>query len=69
MRLGPCQADLMQTPSRTATAGDPLGPRNLLILVSVVGAGYIVYRRATGRRVPPLALASATLTLIAFLKK
>lgn len=54
---------------RTAVAGDDFDPRNLLALVGVAGAGYTVYKAATGQKVPFLALASAVLTLAVFFKK
>jgi hypothetical protein len=59
--------NMRSMPTRTALAGDDFDPRNLIRLVGIAGAGYTIYRAATGRKVGFVALASAALTIVSFL--
>ena len=53
---------------KMAVAGDDFGPRKIISIIGVVGAGVTVYKFVTRQKAPPLVLASATLTLFAFFK-
>jgi hypothetical protein len=53
---------------KTAVAGDGFGPKHILAIIGVIGAGTTVYKVVKGQPVEPLRLASSLLTLFLFFK-
>jgi hypothetical protein len=53
-------------PTKTAVAGDDWGPKRILALVGLVGAGVTVYKFAKGQKVAPLELVGAVVGLATF---